>query len=155
MLKLRALPLLNSTIDSKFVPAHYPKLAIESIILVRQICGCPIWTIWTLFGLRVSRLAEFESIAAPKFNCRFWIRACALAKSRHWSDNLGQTNLWVSNLASNLAIQFGYLAIWLFISILLSGTDSSGQPVHAAKVITLVGEDIYNLNWWGDTSTSN
>ena len=34
----------------------------------------------------------------------------------------------------------------VFISVLLSGTDSSGQPVLAAKVITLVGEDIYNLN---------
>ena len=34
----------------------------------------------------------------------------------------------------------------VFISVLLSGTDASGQRVHAAKVITLVGEDIYNLN---------
>ena len=34
----------------------------------------------------------------------------------------------------------------VFISVLLSGTDASGQPVHAAKVITLVGEDIYDLN---------
>ncbi|MDA1372644.1 MAG: hypothetical protein O2971_18065 [Proteobacteria bacterium] len=34
----------------------------------------------------------------------------------------------------------------VFISVLLSSTDSSGKPVHAAKVITLVGEDIYNLN---------
>ncbi len=34
----------------------------------------------------------------------------------------------------------------VFISVFLSGTDASGQPVHAAKVITLVGEDIYDLN---------
>ena len=34
----------------------------------------------------------------------------------------------------------------VFISVCLSGTDASGQRVHAAKVITLVGEDIYNLN---------
>ena len=34
----------------------------------------------------------------------------------------------------------------VFISVLLSGTDASGQRVHAAKVITLVGEDIYSLN---------
>ena len=34
----------------------------------------------------------------------------------------------------------------VFISVLLSGTDASGQLVHAANVITLVGEDIYNLN---------
>ena len=34
----------------------------------------------------------------------------------------------------------------VFISVLLSGTDASGQRVHAAKLITLVGEDIYNLN---------
>ena len=34
----------------------------------------------------------------------------------------------------------------VFISVLLSGTDASGQRVRAAKVITLVGEDIYNLN---------
>ena len=34
----------------------------------------------------------------------------------------------------------------VFISVLLSGTDASGQRVYAAKVITLVGEDIYNLN---------
>ena len=34
----------------------------------------------------------------------------------------------------------------VFISVLLSGTDASGQRVHAAKTITLVGEDIYNLN---------
>ena len=34
----------------------------------------------------------------------------------------------------------------VFISVLLSGTDASGQRVHAAKVITLVGEDIYDLN---------
>ena len=32
------------------------------------------------------------------------------------------------------------------ISVLLSGTDASGQRVHAARVITLVGEDIYSLN---------
>ena len=34
----------------------------------------------------------------------------------------------------------------VFISVMLSGTDASGQPAHAAKVITLVGEDIYDLN---------
>ena len=34
----------------------------------------------------------------------------------------------------------------VFISVLLSGTDASGQRVHAAKIITLVGEDIYDLN---------
>ena len=34
----------------------------------------------------------------------------------------------------------------VFISVLLSGTDASGQRVHAAKVLTLVGEDVYNLN---------
>ena len=34
----------------------------------------------------------------------------------------------------------------VFISVLLSGTDASGQRVHAAKIITLVGEDIFDLN---------
>ena len=34
----------------------------------------------------------------------------------------------------------------VFISVMLTGTDASGQRVYAAKVITLVGEDIYNLN---------
>ena len=34
----------------------------------------------------------------------------------------------------------------VFISVLLSGTDASGQRINAAKIITLVGEDIYNLN---------
>lgn len=34
----------------------------------------------------------------------------------------------------------------VFISVLLSGTDASGQRVHAGKVITLVGEDIYDMN---------
>ena len=34
----------------------------------------------------------------------------------------------------------------VFISVLLSGTDASGAPVFAAKLLTLVGEDIYDLN---------
>ena len=34
----------------------------------------------------------------------------------------------------------------VFISVLLSGTDASALRVHAANVITLVGEDIYNMN---------
>jgi len=34
----------------------------------------------------------------------------------------------------------------VFISVLLSGTDASGQRVHAAKIITLVGEDFYDMN---------
>lgn len=34
----------------------------------------------------------------------------------------------------------------VFISVLLSGTDASGRRVYAAGGITLVGEDIYNLN---------
>ena len=34
----------------------------------------------------------------------------------------------------------------IFVSILLSGTNSSGQQAYAAKLLTLVGEDIYNLN---------
>ena len=38
------------------------------------------------------------------------------------------------------------LADEVFISVMLSGTDPSGRRVHAAKVITLVGEDVYNLN---------
>ena len=38
------------------------------------------------------------------------------------------------------------LADEVFVSVLISGTDQSGQPVYAAKHLTLVGEDIYNLN---------
>jgi hypothetical protein len=34
----------------------------------------------------------------------------------------------------------------VFISVLLSGTDASGQRAYAAKLLTLVGEDIYDLN---------
>ena len=30
--------------------------------------------------------------------------------------------------------------------VMLTGTDASGQRVHAAKLLTLVGEDIYDLN---------
>ena len=33
-----------------------------------------------------------------------------------------------------------------FISVLLSGTDASGAQAYAAKLLTLVGEDIYDLN---------
>ena len=38
------------------------------------------------------------------------------------------------------------LADEIFVSVLISGIDQSGQPVYAAKHLTLVGEDIYNLN---------
>ena len=48
-------------------------------------------------------------------------------------------------LARTIGVEPG-LSDEVFISVFLSGTDSSGQRVHAAKVITLVGEDIYNLN---------
>ena len=34
----------------------------------------------------------------------------------------------------------------VFISVLLRGRGSLGQPVYAAKHISLVGEDIYDLN---------
>ena len=34
----------------------------------------------------------------------------------------------------------------VLISVWLSGADASGQRVHAAKLITLVGEDIFDLN---------
>ena len=34
----------------------------------------------------------------------------------------------------------------VFVSIFVSGVDAAGEKVHAAKHITLVGEDIYNLN---------
>ena len=34
----------------------------------------------------------------------------------------------------------------VFVSILMEGTDSSGQTAYAAKHITLVGADIYNTN---------
>ena len=32
------------------------------------------------------------------------------------------------------------------VTVYLSGRDDSGGPVHAAKLLTLVGEDIYDLN---------
>lgn len=38
------------------------------------------------------------------------------------------------------------LADEVLITIYLSGRDPSGAPVHAAKLLTLVGEDIYDLN---------
>lgn len=34
----------------------------------------------------------------------------------------------------------------VFISVLLSGTDASGERRHSAKLLTLVGEDIYDMN---------
>ena len=34
----------------------------------------------------------------------------------------------------------------VFISVLLTGIDSSGPRQYAAKLLTLVGEDIYDLN---------
>ena len=38
------------------------------------------------------------------------------------------------------------LADEVMISVYLSGRDASGAPVQAAKLLTLVGEDIYDLN---------
>ena len=49
----------------------------------------------------------------------------------------------------DLASRHGFgagLADEVFISVMLTGTDASGQRVHAAKLLTLVGEDIYDLN---------
>ena len=34
----------------------------------------------------------------------------------------------------------------VFISVLLTGVDSSGQRQYAAKHLTLVGEDVYDKN---------
>jgi len=34
----------------------------------------------------------------------------------------------------------------VFISVLLSGNDPSGERQYAAKLLTLVGEDIYDKN---------
>ena len=34
----------------------------------------------------------------------------------------------------------------IFISICVTGTDASGERLHAAKLLTMVGEDIYDLN---------
>ena len=34
----------------------------------------------------------------------------------------------------------------VFISVLLSGAHASGQRVYAAKLLTLVSEDIHDLN---------
>ena len=34
----------------------------------------------------------------------------------------------------------------VFISVMLSGTDASGKRQYAAKLLTLVGEDIYDMN---------
>ena len=34
----------------------------------------------------------------------------------------------------------------VFVSVLLSGLDPSGNRAYAAKLLTLVGEDIYDLN---------
>ena len=42
--------------------------------------------------------------------------------------------------------RFRGLADEVFVSVLLTGTDSSGLPAFAAQLITLVGEDIYDLN---------
>ncbi len=38
------------------------------------------------------------------------------------------------------------LADEVMITVYLAGRDASGSPVYAAKLLTLVGEDIYNLN---------
>ena len=38
------------------------------------------------------------------------------------------------------------LADEVMVSVLMSGTDATGQPIHAAKLLTLVGEDIYDMN---------
>ena len=38
------------------------------------------------------------------------------------------------------------LADEVFISMLLSGNDASGERQYAAKHLTLVGEDIYDMN---------
>ena len=40
----------------------------------------------------------------------------------------------------------GGLADEVFVSVLLSGNDASGERRHAAKLLTLVGEDIYDKN---------
>ena len=49
------------------------------------------------------------------------------------------------DLASRHGFEAG-LADEVFISVMLTGTDASGQRVHTAKLLTLVGEDIYDLN---------
>ena len=49
----------------------------------------------------------------------------------------------------DLAPRHGFgtgLADEVFISVMLTGTDASGQRVNAAKLLTLVGEDIFDLN---------
>ena len=38
------------------------------------------------------------------------------------------------------------LADEVIITMLMSGTGAAGRPAHAAKLLTLVGEDMYDMN---------
>ena len=50
------------------------------------------------------------------------------------------------DLKSRHVRNLGGLSDEVFISMLLSGPEASGRRVYAAKHLTLVGEDIYDLN---------